>query len=111
MTDAFRQFEEFCRAKGLRPCARASMRRGEMYVADTQKEFDFARVKEYPAGFYQVFWCYAAEGKMQIGRWLEFDALHDISLSDSERRKARIQAGKLDAEAWYWQFIEKRAIQ
>lgn len=91
----YAEFEKFCVTKGLRPELRATYDAGTVYIAMTEREWD--RPNEYPAGYYQGFFMVASDasqGKMDVGRWVEFDGMHDLNRGWTEetRKQARVNA-------------------
>lgn len=82
---------------GLRAARKIEDSDATIYLAETDREYDNP---EFPNGYYQTAWFLAnkaSNGKLDVGRYLEFDGFHDIKLSDEDRREARLSATLEDA--------------
>ena len=108
MSDAYREFEKFCKHKGLKPCGRADTAKGDIYLAETFLENDD---EDFPNGYYQTFWCLvgsASQGKLDGGSWLMFDKYHDWDKgwTEKEKREARTKTTLEQAVKWLNDNIE-----
>lgn len=113
LPDAYREFERLCKHRGFRVCERGETPWGEFFIGETDKEIDTLQFPDYPEGYYQVVWAFAgtvSQGKLDVARWLEFSALHDLELKDDQRRMARINAAKADCEYFIKKNLEASRI-
>lgn len=97
-------FDTFCRTKGLHPVSRETTPYGDIFIAETELELD--RPAEFPWGYFQTFYCIggtaASKNNMDIGQWLEFDAMHDSDKgwTPATKRQARLKATRDAAQAF-----------
>lgn len=94
-------FEKMVKAFGLRPVKKITDPYADIYIAETDLE---PPNKEYPWGFYQTYLMIAtrrSNGFMDIGIWLNFDAMHDSDKgwTEATRRQARINKTVQDARS------------
>ncbi|MCH2612553.1 MAG: hypothetical protein MK006_15920 [Pirellulales bacterium] len=110
---AYETFLDFCEKKGLRCVERGDVGKAEIFIAETDKEADLLRFPQYPNGFFQTAWFVASnasEGKLDVGQWIEFDGLHDLQHSNSERQQMRINVARKEAERFIENSITAKRI-
>ena len=103
------ELDLFVRQHGLNPVGIKTHRGRNIYVAETDYEND--RPKEFPTGYYQVAWFINAndsDEKLDVGRGLDFDALHDKDQgwTIEQKRRARIETAFSDACQWIDSSVE-----
>lgn len=99
----------FVRQNGLNPVGITQYKGKNIYIAET--EFENDRPIEYPTGYWQVAWfinSQHSEEKLDVGRGLDFEALHDMmeGWTPRAKRDARINAAINDAKHWIDSSIE-----
>jgi len=104
------QLDEFVREHGLRPFGVVRYRDRDIFIAETDLETD--QPVKYPWGYYQTAWFLTrpdSDEKMDIGRWLEFEAMHDLTKdwTTETKRQARAQAAIEDAIKFIDRSFEK----
>ena len=98
-----KQLDEFVRNRGLRPYAVTKYKDRDIFLAETDLEHD--NIVDYPFGYYQTAWFIAKENneeEIDIGRWIEFDSMHnpEMNWSQETKRIARIETTIEDAKSW-----------
>ena len=101
------QIEEMCRAAGLTPEAKRTIRGKEVCIADGFSRTPAVTFKrlgvspgEFPHGAYvTMWWLSKQEGALLFGEPLFFDALHDLDIELSSRKRARINSAILRAQS------------
>lgn len=104
------ELDEFVRQNGLHPYGVLVYRGRSIFIAETEHEND--RPIEYPTGYYQTAWFVTrpdSDEYMDIGRWIEFAAFHDMDKgwTTEAKREARIQSAIEDATKFIDRSIEK----
>lgn len=93
--------DRFVREHGMRPYGKLNYRGRDIFIAETDHEHD--NVIEYPWGYFQTAWFCArpdSNEKLDIGSWVEFDAMHNTDLSNEGRREARANTAIREACDW-----------
>jgi len=94
--------DDFIRQLNFTPVGVTKYRGREIFVAES----DFLNDNpDYPWGYYRTAWFVTkkdSEEKMEIGRFIEFESMHDRdeNWTKEGKRSARIQAAIADAEKW-----------
>jgi len=104
------ELDEFVRQHGLRPFGVVRYRDRDIFIAETDVETD--KPCDYPLGYYQTAWFLTkpdSDEKMDIGRWLEFEYMHDFKQdwTTETKRQARAQAAIEDAIKFIDRSFEK----
>lgn len=96
------KIEQMCRAAGLFPELRETIRGHEVCIADgfsPRPDVTFARMGveqgEFPYGaFVTMWWAAQGEERMRMAEPLFFDAFHDPQWDKATKKQARINAAK-----------------
>jgi len=104
------ELDAFVRGMGLNPYGVVEYKGRDIFIAESDLETDQKHVS--PFGYWQTMWFTTApnsDEKMDMGRWIDFDAFHDQEQgwTAEAKRKARIQSTVEDAERWIDKNIEK----
>lgn len=96
------QLDEFVRKIGFRPYGVISHNGREIFIAESDHINDNPK---YPWGYFRTAWFATkkdSEEKMEIGRFLEFEAMHDNEKgwTKETKRQARAEAAIKDGMKW-----------
>lgn len=100
------KIERMCRAAGVLPVSRATVKGREVFIADgfsakpheTFKRFAIEQ-GDFPFGAFGTFWwIFENDEKLSLGRPLFFDAFHDAGHTVESKQKMRIASAIKDAE-------------
>jgi len=94
------ELDQFVHANGLNPVGEWKHGDKSIFIAET--DFENNKPIEYPTGYYQVAWFVFANDKLDVGRGIDFDGLHDMmqGWTIEAKRQARINTALEDARKW-----------
>lgn len=100
------KIEAICRSAGMVPVSRDRIMNAEVFVADgfsmpPHRAFKRFGIEpdDFKNGMYcTLWWVSRGEDKLDIGRPVFFDGLHNPEYSLADRKRARINAAKDDAK-------------
>jgi hypothetical protein len=101
-----KHIEQMCRAAGMVPVARVKIDGTEVFIADgfsAIPSISFQKFgiepEDFPGGcFGTMWWAACREDKLDFGRPMFFDRLHNVELSTKSKQLARIRAAADDAK-------------
>lgn len=100
------KIESMCRAAGMVPVARVNIDGVEVFIADGFSAIPSIAFQkfgvepsDFPGGCFGTMWFAACrEDKLDFGRPMFFDRLHNLELSNKGKQGARIRAAADDAK-------------
>lgn len=101
------KIERMCRTAGMIPETRTNINGAEVFIADGfsapphQNFRRFVEATEFPFGmFCTMWWASKGDEKLDTGQPLFFDAFHNPEYSKADKKRARINAARKEAETF-----------